>query len=211
LKRFAFKMIFLLPIPIVMVAVNVIGDPANLFRSEDYEVEIARIMLSGRNVANLTDYNERRVQACFAERLVERRDVLVLGSSRSMQVSSDTFPSRTFYNAGLSGATLEDHVGLLELYVEGDKAPGVLVWGLDPWLLNRANGQTRWMDLAGPCKRALVRLGRPVPPDVENAAAGAAAWEKYAQLLSPSYFQLSLKSIFNRLRRGGGGRLLRNR
>lgn len=175
----------------LVAGVNYHYDPANLFGDRTYEAGIARLLSEGKNVANINDYDERLVQKFFVERLNSRRDVLVLGSSRSMNIGPDLFPGMTFYNASVSGATLEDYYATLQMFRERDLLPQTLILGVDPWVFNRNSEQTRWKSLEPEYRRSLsVNETRAVPSNLVIDQ----RLSKLHQLVSFDYFLGALKA-----------------
>ena len=62
-----------------------------------------------------------------------------------MQIGKNSF-SKHSLNLGVSGATVEDHVALLDLATTKFN-PKTLIIGTDPWIFNSASGQKRWQSL----------------------------------------------------------------
>ena len=69
-------------------------------------------------------------------------DTIVVGSSRIMSVNSDLFGVKVL-NLSVSGATIED---IYSLALPGLRASGQnrILIGLDPWILNKNNKESRW-------------------------------------------------------------------
>jgi len=178
--------------------VNYIGDPAHLFSGEEYERGIAEILLTGTNVANMSDYNERLLQKFYISGLTQPKDIIVLGSSRSMQLSSSLFPGRTFFNNSVSGASIEDYLAIDELYEQRHIRPSMVILGLDPWILNRNNDQTRWKSLEKEYWAWLKRAGLPVQSQ-GIFQSGNLLPGKYLEIISPAYFRASLRAIANQI------------
>jgi len=101
--KFVKKLMFLLPIVCLIIGFNYFVDPANIFRSEKYCQAVVSLLLKGKNVANITNYDERLLQKEYINSLTQRRDIVVLGSSRVMQISASLFPRHSFLNNGVSG------------------------------------------------------------------------------------------------------------
>jgi hypothetical protein len=165
-------------------------DPANLFGDKTYEAGVARLLASGENVANVTNYDERQLQRLFIRKLNQSPDVIVLGSSRTMQIGAELFPGRRFFNHSVSGASIEDYFAIYELYAQEGFAPKQVVLDLDAWLLNRFNGQTRWESLRDCCLRSLpnsarTQGSRPPPAVAEELS-------RYRQLISFAYLRAAL-------------------
>jgi len=167
-------------------------DPAGLFRTSKYESGIADILIAKQNVANISNYDERLVQKYIIESSIEKRDVLVLGSSRVMQIRGSLFPQQTFFNHSVSGASIEDDIALFAMYKERNLIPQKIIIGLDPWLLNKYHGQDRWKSLNEEYKKAGLYL------ELDNEKVtyfNKSFYEKYLELISLPYF----KASFNRL------------
>ena len=184
---------------------NLAVDPANLFTGSKYEKGISTLLLQGENVTNLSNYDERLVQKYYVGGLTQPRQIVVFGSSRAMMISSDMFPGRVFFNNSVSGATLEDHVAIYELYRERNLRPALMILELDPWLLNRYNGQVRWKSLENEYRSASKRFsgthssltGFPWASTSFGAQGG-----KLLELISPSYFQASIKALWQASKTG---------
>jgi len=189
--KFILKLLIILaPIFLFVVSVNYLGDAANLF-SIGYEKKIADEMIKGNNVTNVINYDERLLAKSLINNPVFCPDFAVLGSSRVLLINSSDFKGQTFLNNGVSGASIEDLLGIYQLYEQKKCFPKKIILGLDPWILNINNGQTRWSTL----NREYVLLynqltnNNIIPRDKQM-------YSKYFQLLSPSYFKDSFKSLF---------------
>lgn len=183
----AFTLVFATSLCAV-AGVNYYVDPANLFGDRTYEAGVAALLAQGKDVANVTDYDERLVQKFFAERLTARRDVLVLGSSRAMNLVPGNFGSTNFFNASVSGASLEDLSAILQIYRERSLLPRRLVLGVDPWMFNRNSGQARWKSLEAEYARAVSR-----GHGGDDAVFGGAT-SRASQLISYAYLRASLQA-----------------
>jgi hypothetical protein len=153
---------------IAMVATSVTIDPANLFH-EGPERRIAAMLLAGKPVAGLIDYDDRLVQRHYIAGLSARRDVVVLGSSRTMQVRATGFPGRSFFNHSLTGGILDDYIAIARDYAARGLMPRLAIIGLDPWLLSAYASR--------PSESRVSPLG------------------KLLEAVSPSYFQAALRSL----------------
>jgi hypothetical protein len=62
---------------LLVIGINYKYDPANLFDSKnDYEHRIADFLLSGFNVTDITNMDERKLQQFFIEGMVQSPDVI---------------------------------------------------------------------------------------------------------------------------------------
>lgn len=164
-------------------------DPAHLFGKSQYEARVVSILSTGRNVANISNYDERLMQKYVIENATTKKQVMVLGSSRVMQISSSAFPTQSFYNHGVSGATIEDDISILEMYFQKGLLPETVIIGADPWLLNKNNGQTRWQSLSGEFLAASRRLG--LKTNIGSGTGRLFEIRKYKELISLPYLEAS--------------------
>jgi len=146
--RFIIKFLLALFIILCIVStVDYLGDPANLFNRRNIELNAAKIISKGKHVTNLYNYNERLFQKYISELDPIGPNVLILGSSRTMLLGSDRFISTPVYNCCVSGASIEDFLAILYLYQQNKKLPKEVILGLDPWILNDNNNQSRYETL----------------------------------------------------------------
>jgi hypothetical protein len=163
MKKFLFKLFLLSPIVIGVTLINFCVDPAHLFHAYahkpyEYEKKIADILLKGNNVTNISDYNERVVQKDYIEGQKDIKDVVVIGSSRSMAIRSRLFPEKLFMNNSVSGAMIQDYLGIYELYRKEGRVPKEIVLGVDPWIFNKNYSESRWKALEKEYKELLSVL-----------------------------------------------------
>ena len=196
--RLLVRLVALAPILALVVGVNLGVDPACLYRDKEYESGLAAILVSGRNAANVGNHDERLVRKYMARMNREPPTTLVLGSSRAMLVGADAISGGRTLNACVSGAVLEDILGLYEAYRSRHALPRRLVLGLDPWLLNRHHGETRWTSIREDSFRLLERLGI-VPGTAKISRVDA----RFANLFSLSYFQAGVRELVQRWRQPG--------
>lgn len=74
------KILIFLPLVCLLVFVNYLVDPANIFKINKYEKNIAEILLKELNVANISNYDERLLQKHYVKGLQNEKDIIVLGS-----------------------------------------------------------------------------------------------------------------------------------
>ena len=175
--------------------VNFSVDPAHIFDSgHAYEKGLASLLVDGWNVTNVANYDERITQRFYIQSSSKVPQVIVLGSSRSMQIRSDLFLPLTFFNHSVSGGSLEDYLAIYQLYRERNSVPGVIVIGVDPWIFNKNNGQTRWQSLSDDLFELGSVLGVEVPFQDSNVLARESS--RYRQLISFPYLRESIASLW---------------
>jgi hypothetical protein len=190
MRQFGFKSLLVtLPILVLLVSVNYFGDAARLFDA-DYEKKMAEIIMDGSFVTNINNYDERVFQLELITQMNEAPEVLVLGSSRTMLIRSAHFPNNSFFNNSVSGASIEDIIALFQIYKERKLLPKKIIVGVDPWLFNENNGQTRWMSL----ETFYNKYNKKSPTQSSGNALN-----KYGELFSLSYFQSSSKALYQKI------------
>lgn len=169
------------PIIIVVIAINYIGDPAQLFYS--YEEEMAEYILNGDFVTNISDFKERKFQEHIIQNIDTTPETIIIGSSRGMLINSSHFPSSKFFNHCVSSATLEDLIAIVEMYNSYQEFPKNIIIEIPPYLLYESNDRKRWKEIE---KHYWKYNDSETPYRLPY---------QYYNLISPSYFQSSLKNI----------------
>ncbi len=139
------SLLFFILIVVTVASTNYIGDAAHIF-TQNYEKQISDILLSGNNVTNIGNYDERALQRLLVKNS-RIADTVVLGSSRMMLYGEQIFGKLNIQNSAVSGATLEDLIGIYQIYKSENKLPKNIIIGVDPWIFNAHNGQERWITL----------------------------------------------------------------
>jgi hypothetical protein len=184
-----------LSIIMIVAATNFFVDPAHIFGSHHYEKSIARFLADGKNVANISNYDDRLLQKYYIEDVIRIPDIIVLGSSRSLHIASGQFPGKSFFNNSVPGATIEDYLALYELYVERGVIPKTIIIGVDPWILNKNNGQNRWETIKSYYQAMMDRLHIKNNVPAVTQSQGTLQQDKLAQLINLEYFIESLKCL----------------
>ena len=184
MKKFIYKTtIITLPVLILLLLVNYFGDAARLF-DNDYEKQMANIVASSKYVTNIENYDERLFQKELISNNNIQPNLVIIGSSRTMLINSDLFPSALLFNNSVSGASIEDIVSIYQLYKTNNKLPRKIIIGIDPWTFNENNRQKRWQSISTYYYSFQDTINQ------ENTT-----YFKYKELFSFSYFQSSLKMI----------------
>jgi len=143
---------------VFVASLNYFVDPLGLYDSGRRATAAAVQLAAGRDLV-AKDIADRGIQLAYTEVAKKTPDVLVIGSSRIMEIDSSAAPERKLYNAGVSTLTLPDLLGIIDSYVEAKKLPPVIVIGIDTWLFNHVPVNDRWRALSSQYKRMLARLG----------------------------------------------------
>jgi len=182
----------LLPWAIGIPIISFLGDPAQLYH-HSYIYSVVANFVQGDSVLITSNYDDRLLQKEFILRSTEEKDLVILGSSRIMEVRGDWFGATGFQNHGVSGAGLEDIISIIQLYAEHKMIPNEVVIGVDPWIFNRNRHDPRCHSiyssfLSGAELIDLQSLTWSTPPPLISKA--------YQELWSPKYFQEALISFF---------------
>lgn len=183
--KFLRGFLIVLPLPLLVAYINYTVDPAQLYHAFVAEEVAAGIVASRSNVTGMVNHAERQFQRYLIQRLSKIPETIVLGSSRSMQIGEGIFAD--VKNHGVSGAVLEDYLGIFYEYVKRNQFPKIVVLGLDPWLLNARHGQIRWRALENNVKKLSSILGLKY-----SYGWGSFEVAQLVNLFSISYFQESL-------------------
>ena len=118
----------------------------NFFSSRNSTEALLAKLLVNKNAVYATKMDERQFikNRIIYENLKPK--VLVIGSSRIMQISNDNFNQQTL-NLGVSGASIEDHISITLMALEKFNVNTILL-GVDPWLFNDFVNHTRWKSIS---------------------------------------------------------------
>jgi hypothetical protein len=184
MKYFLHKLILLAtPIFTLLISVNYFGDATNLF-DEDYENKMVNILNEKKYVTNISNYKERIFQKIFINSLKFTPNTVVFGSSRSRSINSDMLQKGTLINNSVSGASIEDIIGLFQIYKDKKRIPDRIILGIDPWTFNENNGQKRWKSIS----KYYYKFKKSYNQQLINTSV-------IGQLVFLSYFQKSFKQL----------------
>lgn len=120
----------------LIVFINYRVDKYGVLQGGRYERQVVELLQAGNAIAGYTEQlDEREIMRLYIQTM-EKKDYLVLGSSRGLQITEEYVPSgSSFFNLGVSGSDFRDLLGMYYLLVKNDKLPKHLILELDPWLL----------------------------------------------------------------------------
>ncbi len=192
MKQFLKKLIYFVPIPLIIISVNFFSDPANLF-SDKYVLSVANNLAQGYTVNNVSDCDERLLQKCFIEKMKGCPSEIILGPSTVQMINNSYSTESRLINNGVIWASLEDYLSIYYLYEKkGCKINKILI-GLAPWLLNNNKNLNRWKTLENEYSLFLKKLLK--NPHIKNNESMLSQYAKYKELLSLQYFKTSLISL----------------
>lgn len=81
---------------------------------------MAASLINGKMVAGrLGGFDERELQKIIADTYPSRRDIITIGSSRSMQLRKRFFyGDQDFFNHSMAAASIQDYVSVVSLYMQ---------------------------------------------------------------------------------------------
>jgi peptidoglycan/LPS O-acetylase OafA/YrhL len=82
--------------------------------------------------------------------------ILIIGSSRIMEISNDNFNKQTL-NLGVSGASIEDHITITLMALEKFNVDTIIL-GADPWLFNNFANLLAWKSISEEYKVSLKNI-----------------------------------------------------
>ena len=175
---------------------NYFVDPGNQFsHGKLIEQKMVDALLADKKVIVEANYNERLLQKMMIEKMTRSPDVFVLGSSHIMALTQQPFNTESFFNAGVSSASLEDDIALYYLLHKKGFNPKILVICLDPWIVSKSNPEILW-------KTEYARefeKGRGLLSGKQNMldyfVPITSFFEKYSQLLSSDYLGASINKL----------------
>jgi len=124
MKKF-FKNILLVTMPFIITVgiVNFLCHPSKTNTDGTYEEIASSILLKGHNIDNFDNCNERILTQKVVSKLPYQPDIVFLGSSRCLEISSEFAPSKKFFNASVSHANMYDVISLIGLLDSSNKLP----------------------------------------------------------------------------------------
>lgn len=199
MKHFWIKIALLLPLPLLVIGFNWWVDPVHLRGAHQYEYGIARLILDGKPVTNISHPNEEAYLQFIVAGLKSPKDVLVFGSSRSKLIRAAAFAGRSFFNCSLSGGSLTDYIALYQMYRQKQLRPTVAILELSPWILTPGHSSI-WKTLNAQgheLEKALLSTTPQLPARLDCGGEARSDWKEF---LSLGYFQTSFYTWLNRLR-----------
>jgi hypothetical protein len=134
----------------VALSIAYIGNPGGVYRTDPIMDEAIDALLDDREIIYPLNYDERLFQKKIIQQDNVTRNVIILGSSRAMGVNQTMITSdmnKTFLNHGIPSAVLQDELAILGMYTEKGDLPEVIVFCLDPWILNGNALASQWLML----------------------------------------------------------------
>lgn len=190
MKKWLKAVLFVIPLLLFIGWVNWYVDSYALLRVT-YD-GIAAQMAAGKNVEGLeeSDYNDRNLLAARLQGMEEAPQVMVLGSSRVYTFDHTMFGTDSFYNAGLSEATVYDLLAVSGILFKQDKLPETVVIGVDAFLFNKSHDNEKWKELESYANYMSLTMEGKLSPELAHPRKDTGRdWEK---TLSLDYFRYNV-------------------
>lgn len=178
MKRFVLNCITILIFSLVPVmAVTFMGDASGLFYKSTFYSDLEEEMEGHKLIEVQSNHDER----IFKKTLIKANSrknfsSVIFGSSRVMLLTS-----KKSLNLGVSGASLEDILGLYQILKTQNITMDSVLIGVDPWLFYSSD--TRWKSISS----FYYEYTKETKDEI--------SYNKALQLLNPTYFQESLKQL----------------
>ncbi len=208
MKKWCKAALFLLPLLLMVAAVNWYVDSYAYLRVT-YDEIAEKMTYMSQNVVGLeeSDYNDRNLALACLNSLEEAKEVVVIGSSRVFTFDHGMFGTESFYNAGLSEATIYDLWAVTGILAKNDNLPEKMVIGVDAFLFNAAHNNERWRELEAYVRYLEKETGRSAAGELPGAGNGG-EWDSgknpadppdtgrdYGKLLSLDYFRYNITCL----------------
>ena len=128
---------------------NYFIDSLGLVNKNGFMERAATDLLNNKILAGLTNYDERYFNKRVLEKFTENKDMLILGSSRSMLIRHRNLKNiyTSFFNASVSNGIFGDIVNMIYIYENNLKTlPNNIIINIDPWLFNKNNPERRYLE-----------------------------------------------------------------
>lgn len=154
--------------------------------------EIGEILEDG-NVILGTDIpmSDRKMKWARVNNM-EKRDFVILGSSRSAMLTAEKFNEDSFYNMWTSGgSTVNDYLAEVYLLYSQQKLPERMMIEISPSFFNANSGEQRWLEWEDNVSCMLALLDEDILASHYEQSLGI----QWKDLLSPSYFQYNFEEL----------------
>jgi len=146
MKKSLFKILLIIVFPLVLIGIINYGIDPDYQLSRAYIKPLVNTLKDGKNVVGPVNLNSRILKKEWIEES-DVPDVLILGSSRTLNLTHEIFPGKTFFNASVTNGTVEDMFGFLGIYLEKNQFPREIIICVDQWLFGDRFNDQPWLEL----------------------------------------------------------------
>lgn len=180
----------------IIILVNYFTDPANLYHT-DMVKELVDMLSTGHTVSVSGDMDERLYQELRIKTLNKKPEMVILGSSHVMMIP---WKFENYYMGAVSGAVIEDIIGVLGILNVNNKMPVQVLIGVDPWIFYENCEENRYKSIQNyiDYQMRIIDSEQNVNIPLEGPSVSSKL-DKLKELYSFSYFQSSAKTILKNI------------
>ena len=192
--------LFLLPLGFVLIGCNIYVDPAGRVH-DSLNKDFALSLLNGNDTFVVSgNLDERKSIMYRIDNMKEPYDVIAVGPSLVMCITSEMVESDSFMNFGESGAQYYDIMAIFGQLDKNGLLPNHVLFCIDTMLFDgkRTPVDNRWNDQKESADYMLSRLGISQSVNYSHTSLLASmrhSLSKYLALCRISYFQSSVKIL----------------
>lgn len=144
--KIVYRILTILILPLlILAAVNYHFDPDYTLR-KDYISELTEQLLNENIVSGPVNINSRALKKQWIKNLPYSPELVVLGSSRTLPLTKETFENNSFFNTSLTNCTWQDMYAVVNwLDKKEGKFPAEVIICADQWLFNENFNEKRWL------------------------------------------------------------------
>ena len=164
-----------IPFVFIVIFTNYKVDPGRLYfssREDSIELDAVKILNEGHGAKPIDNFDDRFLKREYLTQMKEGKNTVVLGSSRAALITTEMLRLERgdFFNAYVTGATLQDMIALFGIMYKNGTMPENLVIVVDPWILNDNVSDDRFQHSIGDGYYYYLteRLGIDVDPSIAN-------------------------------------------
>lgn len=146
MKKSLYKILLIIVFPLILIGMINYGIDPDYQLSRAYIKPLVNALKEGKNIVGPVNLNSRVLKKEWLKEM-EVPDVLVLGSSRTLNLSHEIFSGKTFFNASVTNGSVEDMFGFLAIYIEKNQIPGEIIICADQWLFGDRFNDQPWLEL----------------------------------------------------------------
>lgn len=147
MKKVLSRILLVIILPLLAIgSINYVIDP-DYTLNKSYIPQLLSALQKGKMISGPVNVNMRLLKKQWIYQMDSVPDILALGSSRTLNLSSQTFSDNNFYNASVSNCTLQDMYSLLQCFDNRHKSlpPNVIIC-CDQWLFGNSFTEKRWLE-----------------------------------------------------------------
>ncbi len=187
------RILTILIVPLILIGgVNYYFDP-DYTLGRNYIGPLVKALLNGKMISGPVNVNSRCLKKQWIKQLPGTPEILVLGSSRTLALSQQSFPGKTFFNASVSNCTFQDMYAFWELFERKNRElPQTIILCADQWLFGNSFVEKQWLENKAEFMGMVERTGD--LPAYQTASKWELDKEWIKELFSVRYFMRSLET-----------------